>query len=243
MSTDARSDPLRNPIIQVPTSSMRSWTSNVNPGSSRYTKASCARFFASSSVSSLGVDDPRASIPTMGNILMLLIGSYSIQLSQVCSSDRQNNVGPLTGIIPTMATVRLFVSDVERAQNFYENALGFELIESWGPALSIVGRDDLQLWLSGPATSAARPWADGTQPISGGFTRIVLPLEDWELRPRRSASTAAGWSMGRFRVPAELRSSHATPMATASSSSSDAARRLYAPGEASLDRRVSTAAC
>ena len=79
-----------------------------------------------------------------------------------------------------MATVRLFVSDVERAQNFYENALGFELIESWGPALSIVGRDDLQLWLSGPATSAARPWADGTQPISGGFTRIVLPLEDWE---------------------------------------------------------------
>ncbi|MCC7433709.1 MAG: VOC family protein [Methanoregulaceae archaeon] len=79
-----------------------------------------------------------------------------------------------------MATVRLFVNDLSRSRAFYEHALGFELIEAWGPAFAIVQRGDLQIWLSGPATSAAKRWSDGTVPTPGGFNRIVLPIEDWE---------------------------------------------------------------
>jgi len=38
----------------------------------------------------------------------------------------------------------------------------------------------LELWLSGPKTSAAKPWEDGTLPVPGGLTRIVLPITQWE---------------------------------------------------------------
>ncbi len=79
-----------------------------------------------------------------------------------------------------MASVRVFVSDVKKATAFYTKALGFEVAESWGPAISILAKGDLTLWVSGPKTSAAKAWEDGTKPEPGGFTRIVLPLEDWE---------------------------------------------------------------
>lgn len=79
-----------------------------------------------------------------------------------------------------MAAVRIFVSDVKKATAFYINALGFSVAESWGPAISILAKGDLTLWVSGPKTSAAKAWEDGTKPEPGGFTRIVLPIEDWE---------------------------------------------------------------
>jgi len=79
-----------------------------------------------------------------------------------------------------MATVRLFVTDVDRARDFYEHALGFEVVEQWGPAMAIMRRDGLDLWLAGPSSSAAKAWEDGTQPKPGGFSRIVLEIESWE---------------------------------------------------------------
>jgi catechol 2,3-dioxygenase-like lactoylglutathione lyase family enzyme len=75
-----------------------------------------------------------------------------------------------------MATVRLFTLNLPQSIAFYEGLFGFEKIEQWGPAFAIVRRGDLDLWISGPQTSAAKPWTDGTQPTPGGFTRIVLPL-------------------------------------------------------------------
>lgn len=67
-----------------------------------------------------------------------------------------------------MANVRYMVSDVEQAVAFYTTHLGFTVAEQWGPFLTIVARDDLQLWLSGPQTSAARPMPDGGVPEPGG---------------------------------------------------------------------------
>lgn len=84
-----------------------------------------------------------------------------------------------------MAAVRIFVSDVARAREFYQSALGFEVVQSFGPAIAIMSSGDLQLWVSGPVSSAGKAWGDGTQPVPGGFTRIVLPLEDLESLQKR----------------------------------------------------------
>ena len=76
-----------------------------------------------------------------------------------------------------MATVRYLVHDVDAVLPFY-SALGFALVRRWGPPFAQVGRDDLELWLSGPAASAARPLADGRQPVPGGWNRIVVQVEN-----------------------------------------------------------------
>ena len=77
-----------------------------------------------------------------------------------------------------MAVVRYLVLDVDAAVAFYTGVLGFELVEQWGPPFAMVRRDDLTLWLSGPGSSAARPLADGTRPVTGGWNRLVLETDD-----------------------------------------------------------------
>ena len=73
-----------------------------------------------------------------------------------------------------MATVRYLVDDVARCVAFYVDSFGFEEVERCGPAMAIVRRGDLDLWLAGPISSAARPMPDGRQPEPGGWNRIVL---------------------------------------------------------------------
>lgn len=76
-----------------------------------------------------------------------------------------------------MATVRYLVNDVDTALEFYTQHLGFELVNHFGRPFAIVARDDLTLWLSGPAASAARPMPDGRQPEPGGWNRLVVEIE------------------------------------------------------------------
>lgn len=77
-----------------------------------------------------------------------------------------------------MAVVRYLVADVDAAIAFYTGMLGFEVIERWGPPFAMVKRGDLTLWLSGPGSSAARPLADGSRPVPGGWNRLVLETKD-----------------------------------------------------------------
>ncbi len=79
-----------------------------------------------------------------------------------------------------MATIRYLVHDVDAALDFYTQWLGFELSERWGPPFAIASKGDLQLWLSGPQTSAAKPMPDGRQPEPGGWNRLVLEVDDLE---------------------------------------------------------------
>lgn len=76
-----------------------------------------------------------------------------------------------------MAVVRYLVEDVDEALPFYA-ALGFELVERWGPPFAMVARDDLTIWLSGPGTSARRPMPDGAEPVPGGWNRFVVEVDD-----------------------------------------------------------------
>jgi catechol 2,3-dioxygenase-like lactoylglutathione lyase family enzyme len=77
-----------------------------------------------------------------------------------------------------MATVRYLVSDVERAEVFYVERLGFVVEQEMLPAFARIRRDDLTLWLAGPASSAARPMPGGAQPEPGGWNRFVIEVAD-----------------------------------------------------------------
>ncbi len=79
-----------------------------------------------------------------------------------------------------MATFRYLVKEVDTSIEFYTKFLGFKLVEQMGTAFAIVAKDDLNLWLSGPQTSAARPMPDGRKPEAGGWNRFVIEVDDIE---------------------------------------------------------------
>jgi catechol 2,3-dioxygenase-like lactoylglutathione lyase family enzyme len=77
-----------------------------------------------------------------------------------------------------MATIRYLVHDVGAAVDFYAGALGFEVKQRFGPAMAILARGDLTLWVAGPMASAARPMPDGRKPEPGGWNRFVIEVDD-----------------------------------------------------------------
>lgn len=77
-----------------------------------------------------------------------------------------------------MASVRYIVRDVGEAVGFYTAGLGFTLKQQFGPAMAILVKDDLTLWVAGPMASASKPMPDGRVPEPGGWNRFVLQVED-----------------------------------------------------------------
>ena len=77
-----------------------------------------------------------------------------------------------------MVSVRYLVRDVDAAVKFYAIALGFELKQQFGPAMAIMAKEGLTLWLAGPQSSAAKGMPDGSVPQPGGWNRFVLQVED-----------------------------------------------------------------
>ena len=77
-----------------------------------------------------------------------------------------------------MATVRYMVNDVSESCEFYVKYFGFEVENQFGPAMAILKKDDLNLWLAGPPSSAGQPMSDGTKPVPGGWSRFVFETED-----------------------------------------------------------------
>jgi len=74
--------------------------------------------------------------------------------------------------------VRYLVDDVDAAVAWYTGHLGFKLLSNAAPAFADVTRGPLRLLLSGPASSAGRPMADGDRPGPGGWNRIHLIVDD-----------------------------------------------------------------
>ncbi len=77
-----------------------------------------------------------------------------------------------------VVSVRYLVTDVEESVAFYTAHLGFEVLNDFAPAFADVARGHLRLLLSGPASSAGRPMADGETPGPGGWNRIHLLVDD-----------------------------------------------------------------
>ena len=67
-----------------------------------------------------------------------------------------------------MAQIRYIVNDVDAAVDFYVSNLGFQLEQQYGPAMAILLKDDLLLWVAGPGASASKPMPDGSTPIPAG---------------------------------------------------------------------------
>ena len=77
-----------------------------------------------------------------------------------------------------MVSVRYLVKDVETSIRFYTECLGFDLEQQFGPAMAIVSKGELNLWLAGPVSSAAQAMPDGRKPEPGGWNRFVFQVED-----------------------------------------------------------------
>jgi len=77
-----------------------------------------------------------------------------------------------------MATVRYLVENVAESIAFYTGSLGFEVKQQFGPAMAILARGDLTLWLAGPAAAASKPMPDGRKPEPGGWNRFVVEVAD-----------------------------------------------------------------
>ncbi len=92
-----------------------------------------------------------------------------------------------------MAAVRYIVRDVAAAIAFYTDCLGFTLKQQFGPAMAILVRDDLTLWVAGPAASASKPMPDGRQPEPGGWSRIVLQVDDLDATVARLRARGVGF--------------------------------------------------
>jgi catechol 2,3-dioxygenase-like lactoylglutathione lyase family enzyme len=78
------------------------------------------------------------------------------------------------------ASVRYMIDDVPAAIAFYTKHLGFTLETDASPAFASVVRGRLRLLLSGARSSGARPMRDGSKPAPGGWTRILVPVDDIE---------------------------------------------------------------
>ena len=65
--------------------------------------------------------------------------------------------------------IRYQTRDVDRAVAFYTQELGFELKHQQGSAFASVSCGGLDVLLSGPGSSGARPLPDGQQQTPGGF--------------------------------------------------------------------------
>ena len=80
--------------------------------------------------------------------------------------------------VKDLVSVRYMVDDVDAAVGFYTRHLGFTVRMNAAPAFADVGRGQLRLLLSGPASSAGRPMPDGAVPAPGGWNRIHLVVSD-----------------------------------------------------------------
>ena len=77
-----------------------------------------------------------------------------------------------------MLSLRYIVRDVEASITFYTGILEFTLRQQFGPAMAILSRGDISLWIAEPLASASKAMPDGRLPEPGGWNRLILEVTD-----------------------------------------------------------------
>jgi predicted enzyme related to lactoylglutathione lyase len=90
-----------------------------------------------------------------------------------------------------IAAVRYQTREIDRALKFYTEVLDFKLEKKSGTAFAMVSRGPLQLVLSGPGSSGARPMPDGRKQEPGGWNRIILYVQDLDAQIRKLKNSGA----------------------------------------------------
>jgi len=80
-----------------------------------------------------------------------------------------------------MVAIRHFVHQVDKAVEFYTKQLGFALKEDWGP-VAVLSKDGIELWISGPSSSAGKTLVNGRKPEPGKSNRLVLRVENLQAK-------------------------------------------------------------
>lgn len=80
----------------------------------------------------------------------------------------------------TRIAIRYLVDDVDRAVEFYSQALGFDVAMHPGPGFAALDRDGTRLLLNvvGGDGGASQAMPDGSVPAPGGWNRFQLGVED-----------------------------------------------------------------
>ena len=91
-----------------------------------------------------------------------------------------------------MGAVRVVVDEVDEAITALAGA-GYVVAQRWGPPFAILSGPGPDLWVSGPATSAARSSSELPADLrEAGAVRPVLEMDD--VGPAVEALLATGWS-------------------------------------------------
>src|SRR5262249_32498116 len=104
------------------------------------------------------------------------------QSSDNSSQSEESPAAKGQSLVKSFWGVRYQVRDVSRSVDFYTQQLGFKLDHQHLPAFGQVSSGSLKLILSGPGASGSRALPDGRQQEPGGWTRIILEVENLPAR-------------------------------------------------------------
>jgi catechol 2,3-dioxygenase-like lactoylglutathione lyase family enzyme len=77
--------------------------------------------------------------------------------------------------------VRYIVNDLDTAVSFYKELLGFAIDIQVAPGFARLSKGNLHLFLNKPGFGGAgQSMPDGTAPSPGGWSRIILEVDDLE---------------------------------------------------------------
>src|SRR5262245_30126706 len=116
-------------------------------------------------------------------------------MASIHQNEKQTSDSPNTtrAFITGLWGVRYQVRDVQRAIAFYTQTLGFNLDMQNLPAFGQVSIGGLKLILSCPGASGSRPMPDGRQQEPGGWTRVMLQVQDLPARITNLKSAGVGF--------------------------------------------------
>ncbi len=105
-------------------------------------------------------------------ILLLVLGAGAMQLPA--------DAHARSGTDMDSVRVRYMVNDLDPAVSFYTKNLGFEVKQQARPNFAMLSRGHLELVLSTPfgPGGAAKPMPDGRKAAPGGWTRIIINVDD-----------------------------------------------------------------